>query len=50
MGYTIFLKKQHAMFENITPLTADPILGLMAEFREDKRNLKIRSWSRSLSR
>lgn len=29
------------MFENITPLTADPILGLMAEFREDKRNLKI---------
>ena len=29
------------MFENISPLTADPILGLMAEFRDDKREMKI---------
>lgn len=29
------------MFENITPLTADPILGLMAEFRSDEREIKI---------
>ncbi len=29
------------MFENISPLTADPILGLMAEFRNDKREKKI---------
>ena len=34
-------KEEKTMFENISPLTADPILGLMAEFRDDKREMKI---------
>ena len=29
------------MFETLQPLNADPILGLMAEFRSDSRSLKI---------
>jgi len=29
------------MFENISPLTADPILSLMTEFRNDKRENKL---------
>ena len=29
------------MFESLKPLAADPILGLMAAFREDPRDHKI---------
>ena len=34
-------RKLQVMFETLKPLTADPILGLMAEFRNDSRGKKI---------